>query len=611
MWKLLKVLPTFVVAGILFAPHIFSSSVGLAAPAALPNCGNNVVGGSADASWPDMATSQDTDHYYTAIVWSENVAGGTTPGQGKIKLAYSRALTTTRSWLLTTGSSGVIDSTDTNQNPVLVFDPIVSNTVHIAYEREVSVSGSYYQEIRYIKCTLGGTCGSSQLVSTAASARQKVRRNPQIAVNASGDVVVLYEEFDSSATPQSWLSYGYKRAVTDTAFIQFQDKTAFGRSSEAERSVALAVNGNTMHVAYAEDTNNVIDSYGNTAPERISYWKMDISRAVMDGVSPIAGALTPQATSVFSTANNLIEPNFPTIAVLGNSVALGWQLTDDSDTTIFYLGYATSADGGTTWSPDQSTEGNYRYIPSNSIASNLTGPTSVDALSGFPHTSGSTLNELSDGLHPDMTIHQDGGVDVIHVAWHQISPLQTQRTDVMYSYKKGSGAWTGTPILSTDVTGQVTNATDFYGYSEKELDNTQNISKLHPKILFGNFGTGNHLAANRLQLMYVSLLSAKRQVRYNGWQLGSNFVTPDRAEQDSDCDTLPDATEMPVSSCSAISQSVVSLVSTDTVTYANCDASSANPDYVPDYLDTDSDGDGMPDGVQSSGVFLPIILKKR
>ncbi len=599
MWKLLKILPTVVVAGLLFAPHIFSSSVGLAAPAALPNCGNDVVGNSKDASWPDMATSQDADHYYTAIVWSENVAGGTSPGQGKIKLAYSRALTTTRSW-----SSSVIDSTDTNQNPVLVFDPIVSSTVHIAYER----GSQGDREIYYTKCILGSTCSTPLLVSSSASSRVFDLRNPQITVNASSDVVVLYEEFDTSATPQSpqtWLSYGYK-LITGTTFVRFEGENVFGRSSALEKSVALAVSGNTLHVAYAEDPSGVI------TPTWIAYRKMDISRATMDGTNPIAGALTPQASNVFTPTDTYVqEPDFPTIAVLGNTVALAWQLTDISDSTTFYLGYATSADAGATWSPDPVAVGNYWYIPSGTAATNLSAgaPTSADTLLGFSNSA----SGFQDGVHPDMAIHQDSGVDVIHVAWQQQSQVGgslQSRTDVMYSYKKGSGAWTGTPILSTDVTGQVTNATDFYGYSEKEVVNGKNIFKLRPKILFGNFGTGDHLAANRLQLMYASYVDSKRQVRYNGWQLGSNFVTPDRSEQDSDCDTIPDATEMPVSSCSAISQSVVSLVSTDTVEYPNCDAGSANPDYVPDYLDTDSDGDGKLDGAQSSGVFLPIILKK-
>lgn len=623
MWKLLKLLPTVFVAAVLFVPYFDTNSVGLAAPVTLPNCGNDVVGGSSNSGWPDIATSQDANHYYTAIAWSEK-ASGTTPGQGRIKLAYAKADVTARAWLLNTGSGGVVDATSTNQNPVVTFDPVASNTVHIAYEREVQDGANFYSEIRYVKCTLGGSCGASELVSTAATSRQMTRRNSRLAVNSVNgvdvDVVVVYEEFLNGATPNTWLSYAYKKAGS-SSFNRFEGGSGsggtnrFGDSNHTEKAPTVAVSQNIMHVAYAEDTNN------DGATDQIRYWPVDISSLPSSGA--IGGATSSANNETFPVhpGAKTKEPNFPAIAALGSKLALVWQLKDPSADNggtddIFYLGYSFN-DGVHGWDPDPTAEGPYNYIPSNTTAQNTNSPPVGDQILG-------KYSQLIDGLHPAVALHNDGSNDVIHVAWHQESPLSNQRTDVMYAYKKGSSAWAGTQILTGTAVGQVTNVTDFYGYSEKALDNTANISKLRPRLLFGTFGGSAH--PNRLQMVYASYDGSARRVRYNGWQLGSDYVNPIRSEQDSDCDTFPDSEEMPVDYITP------TLIITDVINddpnifYQNHDGNfrdSGNNivppgDYVPDFLDTNADGDFQADDVDDSrtqysndgAVFLPAILKK-
>ncbi|MCG3208753.1 MAG: hypothetical protein FOGNACKC_02365 [Anaerolineae bacterium] len=617
MWKLVKILPTVVVASIFTASIFMVYSPSLAAPAALPNCGNDVVGGSQDSGFPDIAASNDANHTYTAIVWSEG-----TGGRGNIKLAYSQAITTARTWQLNTNTNGVIDSSGLATEPAIVFDPTTNNRVHIAWVRKVSVA-SDNGDVYYTRCTLGGACDTPKQVATSVTVRALERATPAIAVNSTGDPVVFYVE---KSGIYRWLSYAYFNTTVNSNFLKFEGgglpaggANVFGGDNVSETAISLKAVGDVLHVANTEDAGS------NEINEQISYRKMNIARAAMSG-GPLATALAPLASRNFGPGRDTRDPDFPALAALSNGkVVLAWQLTWIPDPTKFYLAYSQSADAGVNWTPDAGT-GIYRYWLSDSNATISATPSPNDRINGIDPQSGDKTIDI----HPAVALHYDGSqVDnnlVIHLAWHQQSPLvvynegsyvdTTQRTDVMYSYKKGSSAWAGTPILSGTTGLTRTNVTDYYGYSEKSMDHTANISKLRPKILFGNFGAHH----NRLQVVYGSLnnITSKIQVRYNGWELGDNFVTPLRTQQDSDCDTRKDSTELPVvPGCQTVFNIYVFGQPTNN---ANCDGKFLpNPpgDYVPDFLDSNSDGDFLADDVDSTpteystagGVFLPVVLK--
>lgn len=608
MWRLLKILPALVVAGILLVPTLLSGSLTLAAPAALPNCGNDVVAGSNDSSFPDIAASTDASHTYTALAWSEG-----TGGKGSIKLAYSQAITSARTWQQNTGASGVVDSTGSNQNPAIAFDTrsAFTKTVHLVYERYLSPSST---DIYYAQCALGGACSAPLKVNPTAT---RVRGDVDIALNNSGDVVVFYTASSSSNT--RWLNYAYKR-TTDTSFKAFEGggfavaTNVFGQDNIGESSVALAASGDTLHVAYSEDSNLDLSN------EQIKYWKMNIANGQMNGAAPIASALSAVETRSFPAGFGTVNPDFVSLATLDNKLVLAWQLTSSSVADDFYIGYATY--NGTIWDlANQATDGYYRYWKSDTAAklSALGAPNINDKLGGF---TGATDN----GLHPDVALHYDGPTQpaslVMHLAWHQESPFSTQRTDIMYSFKKNLstiGTWADTPILADVIDPNKTNVTDFYGVSEKELNSSVNNKKLRPRMLFGSFGQHH----NRLQLVYGSAnlpTDTKLKVRYNGWELGNNFLSPVRSEQDSDCDTVVDDVEIPTPGmCNDIIGSDYQTGLGNT-SYANCDDNFLpNPpgDYVPDFLDTNSDGDFLTDDVDTTrieytndgGVFLPVVLK--
>ncbi|MCP4363008.1 MAG: hypothetical protein GY796_33805 [Chloroflexi bacterium] len=511
-----------------------------------------------------------------------------------------------------------VDSDTTGQNPVVVFDPVTSNKVHVAYQRGSGANNTIY----YNTCTLGGSCGTTpERVSTIGKSDTS-RLNPAIATNSAGTPIVLYTESDAEfpfTDPQTWLNYAYE-STSDSNFYAFEGgggghgTNRFGASAKLERSVSLASLNDELHIAYAEGDSGVTS-------DRIQYWQMDIS--ALSGTSALGSATAPVRSQQFNPDPFVEEPDFPAIsAISGGDVAVVWQVQDDSDSSSFSLAYNKSGDSGASW--DIAGAPFYSYIPSTAVASNvLDKRTAADKVGG-------RNGVFDNGLHPDVAQHNDGSDLVIHATWHQTTTTTTgnqNRTDIMYAYlDQGASSWARTNILTgTGLTPlSTTNVTAFYGFSD-------DLSKLRPKMLFGNFGSGTTKAENRLQVVYVNLSGSVRRAVYNGWELGSSFISPSRTEQDSDCDDLVDSVEIvesPPSGCT----------DWDTVSdhdlggntdYMNCDHDLAGSnddsgpgndggDLVPDFLDPNTDGDYQKDDVDGDRyswstdglLFLPVILKQ-
>ena len=182
MGKIIKIIPIILmVLGAVFAQLMVFSGHSLAAPGALPPCGNDNLPGVNDSSWPDIATSKDANRQYTAVAWSEG-----TNGIGAIKLAWSEAVTTTRTWRLLT-----VDNISDGQNPVIVFDPVTTKKVHVAYQKGIT-----YNTIYYNTSTLGntdaGTCNATPVPVSGNMITGRQRPNPAIANNSSGHPKMLY-----------------------------------------------------------------------------------------------------------------------------------------------------------------------------------------------------------------------------------------------------------------------------------------------------------------------------------------------------------------------------------------------------------------------------------
>ena len=320
--KLSKILSLAIVASLAAFQLLSPVLSGWAAPPALPVCGHNVVTGSVDSGPPDIATSANED--YTAVVWAEDGSEGSPhAGYGAIKLAYS--MTTTRIWTVVN-----VDTGTSNQEPSIVFDPISSNVVHIAYQQGITAGSSV---IYYAKCTLGGSCNTER-ASTGATANT-LRTNAKIAVNASGEPVIVYQESQSGGNPRSWMSYTFKPSGGS-----FKPVTNQLGDSAAELNPTVAAAGNVVHVAYAQDNDN---DPGNGVSNKIKYLQLD--------ASSMSGSTLPTSLArVFEpNTTHVNTPNYPAIDVKGSTVALVWQFTNAGSSTDFNLVYNTSADNGTTW----------------------------------------------------------------------------------------------------------------------------------------------------------------------------------------------------------------------------------------------------------------------
>lgn len=563
---------------------------GLAAPAALPICGNSRIkpGTTSYTGPPDIAKS--ADETYTAVVWAEGVNG-----IGPVNLAYSDIPTTTRIWNITPVASG------DNREPAIAFAPSGNTTVHIAYRQEES--GTNLTGIRYIRCTLGGVCGSERTIATGTTSDNYT--SPKIVVNAAGDPVIVYQK-NTAGTSRIYYAY-IESGGSGTIWAGFLLVTG-SNDNETNPTVAYSKVGSAerVHVAYVAD-GPVPD--GTT--DQIKYTQLIVD----DSLS--GGALTSGYNATFPKDNG-DEPQFPAIDAINGTVVLVWDVKQASK---FHLAYNMSHDNGDNWELRESGDTyNYYYLPSGS-SSALGAPPSSDDRPSQSIPPGSQFNGR---LQPDVTLHMSGSITITHVAWHEET---SSRRDVMYSFFDGS-QWRGTPILSGVTAISYTNVTTVYGESAADpaTEKRGNLDNVRPRLVFNRLAGQNR---HRLQMVYMSQKKEGDQtmwyLRYDGWELGSNFINPIRSERDSDCDNRSDEQELtwpPGFDTShtickddpTVGDLIIDSTGEGDPDHFNCNST---VDVVPDFLDTNADGDFQNDDVDSGwreysttgGVFLPIILK--
>ena len=567
---------------------------GLAAPADLPICGNSRIksGATSYTGPPDIAKS--TDETYTAVVWAEGVNG-----IGPVNLAYSDIMTTTRTWNTTTVASG------NNREPAIAFYPNGNTTVHIAYRQKED--GTNNTGIRYIKCTLGGNCGSGERTIASGSSSDNYT-SPKIAVNAAGDPVIVYQKNTAGSVR---IYYAYIESGGTGSIRAGFALVAVSTDRETNPTVAYSKVGSEerVHVAYVAD-GPVPD--GTT--DQIKYTQLTVNGSLSGG----ALASSNNATFTPNTAKGMSEPEFPAIDAIGNTLSLVWDLRETA--SKFHIVYNISQNNGASWDLDQGgSEYRYYYLPSGRSHNN-------DPATSDDRTSdgGGLFNGR---LQPDVTMHMSGSITITHVAWHEET---NSRRDVMYSFFDGS-QWRGTPILSGVTAISYTNVTTVYGESAADpaTENLGNLDNVRPRIVFNRLASQNR---HRLQMVYMSQKTQGDQtmwyLRYDGWELGSNFINPLLSEKDSDCDNIFDEQEIqwpPGFDDSPPTHTVCNALPTvgDVVVDGNGDGDddhfncNSNADRVPDFLDTNADGDFQNDDVDSGwreystagNVFLPIILK--
>jgi hypothetical protein len=577
--RLSKILPLAIVVSLVAFQLLSPALSGWAAPPALPVCGHNVVTGSIDSGPPDIATSDNED--YTAVVWAEDGSEGTPhAGYGMIKLAYSRAVTTTRTWTVVN-----VDTGTSNQKPSIVFDPISSNVVHIAYQQGILAGDSV---IYYAKCTLGGSGCSTERASTGATANI-LRTNAQIAVNANGEPVIVYQESQSGGTPRSWMNYTFK--PNGGSFKPVTGTNALGDNA-AELNPTITAAGNVVHVAYAQDNDN--DS-GNGVSNKIKYLQLDASNMSLATLpASLARVFEPNTTHVKT-------PNYPAIDAKDSTVHLVWQFTNAGSSTQFNLAYNTSDDNGATWYNPHAGSEDYRYIPSND-------PSTIASLDSSDTRSNTNASTFMSNLHPDVTLHVSGSITMTHIAWHEeVDGDSETRTEVMHSYFNGT-LWQATAVYSSSLTqadvASMTNVSFLYKHEDIAAFDNDNVGQ--PKILFGSPG-------NRLQVVYLSqnTSSSILKVRYNGWQSGDPAAADSTLRVlDTDCDTYSNDVEYPLSG----PPKPATCTNGD---FTGDDVLDCEGDDLPDYLDINSDNDFQNDDVDGNryeystdgAVFLPLILK--
>ncbi len=574
-WKTLAAAALVALAGPAVLPL-----TGRAAPAALPNCGHGNVSKSPTtlSGPPDIAQSANGD--YTALVWSEGVS--TSSAVGTIQLAYSRASTTNRSWTKVT-----VDGDTTSERPVIAFDPTNSTSVTVAYIKKVG--GAATNSIVYKQCTLGGVCSTLRTVRSPLNANYNLSR-PQIAVDGAGNPLLVYQEVNNASPQKVFVRFAYINKASGTAWQEGRLTTA--PDIEKETNPSIAFTGGKLHVAYA--INNDLDP----AQELIRYWRGTVAAQAVtaDGGFPLS--FSPNLTFVS-------DPDYPTIAAAGTSVYLVWEVKNNAQAERFHLVYNQSTNGGSAWFTGGT---QYKYIPSNINSTAVGGPATED----FRQSIGG--GELTLRLQPEVTLDADG---LLHLAWHE--QANGSRRDILYSKLVG-GNWVGTPILKDDPAGTQSNVTGIYGDSDQLFLGT-NRDNVQASLFFGRPG-------DRLQVVYVSQTSASWDVFYNGWQLGDGGESdPLLRFQDMDCDTIPDTEEVgtpPVCVAGAfIFGDGAAPFSPDD--HYNCDDDGdfvRYPDFVPDFLDTDADGDLQADDkerLESPNkwreyneppmTMLPLILK--
>lgn len=589
-------LTAVVITGTIFYYLLFPVLTGSAAPTVLPNCGQNAVTGSQNSGPPDMARSRDAAQTNTAIVWAEGLNG-----VGQLKLVYSSKSASDRKWTGLIIDNTLVDGGANNQNPSVAFDPNDINTVHVAYQKKTA--GLSNGGIMYAKCSLTGGCTLKRVFSSGSATFN--RTNPQIAVNAVGDPVIVYQNVDTSVLPnRSQLRYGFIENKGAGTIHQGIDPAILpnNEASQRERNPTVAYNNNKVHVALTLANSSEV-------AQAIQYF-------TLNAAGNLSGAsLTGADFKQFNAGPGVGEPDFPALAALeqANSVALVWQVKNNS--SGFNLPYNISNNNGVSWVYDGSFV--YRFIPSNR-ASNI-GPASTDARPNSIAT-----NDIFKGnLHPDVALHWNGSTAVTHVAWHEekpgSNPPATQGVDVMYSYFVNSQnpdttTWSGTPVLSGTTSAiTMTSVTEVYNREgvPDEFPGKYDHSAL-PKILFGEPG-------DRLQVIALSIrgsgLNLIRQLTYNGWQLNSSGLSgaPGSDARDSDCDTHTDSEELnPLPACGVPLESEF-----NSRNEYDCES-----DGVPDFLDTNVENDFLQDDIspdnalpnwrsfdENNGIYLPIIKK--
>jgi hypothetical protein len=598
-------------------------ALSLAAPPALPPCGDNGVSNEAtSASSPDMG--QSANDQYTAVVWTEGSSGG------PVQLAYSNILTATHIWTTTQIAGGNFLETS------LAFDPLQNNRVHLAYNSNLGA-------LSYARCTLGGGCAFSPSISGVS--------NPQIAAADEGAVIVY----------QSGNQVRYVHIGVSSTTMQGPFTLATGYNA------AVAYSQGKIHVAYYSAT-----------PTSIKYQSLAAS-----GIGLTGNTLSPSGAVQLSDGDGYANSsNYSTLAVAAkdNRVIVVWDhyremVVGSATLSRYRLGQNYSLDGGASWNAVA------HSIPADvGLFTAKTG--NDDYWESYDESSSATRFYR---LQPDVTLSKNGSDYYAHVVWqaqmkdytaasaillpsgnpdHDRPERGAAGHDIMYAYtrlpaKDAAVTWAGIPIGNN---GAIEPSPPYINpngliNSTVQYTSTHGITDLTAEYFFDSTmssGTGlgrdtiqpaaafigepvlNGSHQNRLQVVYLSQdanVSSMYQVRYNGFELGQgnfNFgVIPSAAQQDSDCDSLPDAAEIirpadgPDLFCDYRMLNIFKEMNCNSPKNLNIPVSRSG-NYVPDYLDIDADGDGILDYADPNPrsdwlaegclpgrcTFLPVVLKQ-
>ena len=569
--KWFKMVSIAFTAGVIGSCLIWPALIGLAAPATLPNCGHNNISNSPTVTSgpPDLARSNDLAN--VAVVWAEGA-----DGVGLIRLAFSNQ--TARTWTPQT-----IDAGPNNQDPSLVFDAIDPNVVHVAYQKGTLLGNA---TIVYARCTLGGGC---ETVTVKAAEAQKLFRNPELAVNSAGQPLVVYQE-SSTIDTNEFIYYAYRQGGTGGNFSSFRLNAV---TPIVEQNPALVFSNGKAHIAYAKD------SLGPPSNQpRLEY--RSLNAATLSGAGPLT---VVDADSFIPNTAFVTKPDFPALAASGDSLVLVWGFERVGNPIAFNLVYNRSNNNGVDWVSG----GAYRHLPSDQT--NLLGPAAAD------NRSSPGGGDFTRQVRPDVTLHISNSIVMPHVVWHE--ETSNTRRDIMYAYFNGT-QWRGTPILSGTGVISLNNVTDIYG--DGKGNSTRIRDNARPKVLFG-------APANRMQVVYMAetLAGDIFELRYNGWQLGDPAdPTVTFQVKDSDCDTIADSLELPPPADWIPGDPATTCGATGNTTDRDEFNCNGNQDELPDFLDTDTDGDGVEDDIENTDgtggswrdptkspprVLLPVIVK--